>query len=117
MRRESAKRGRARYLAAGRDSRLGPRTRRAFASVWAIVAGDFNLPLESAIYRRDWATLQNAFSAAGFGLGHTKRSRWFGIRIDHVLAGSKSRIERCWIGPDVGSDHRPLVAELTAADI
>lgn len=80
----------------------------------AIVAGDFNLPVESAIYRRDWSLLENAFSSAGLGLGYTKRLRWFGIRIDHVLAGRQWRVERCWIGPDVGSDHRPLFAELTA---
>ena len=81
----------------------------------SIVAGDFNLPVESAIYRRDWSPLENAFSSAGLGLGYTKRSRWFGIRIDHVLAGRQWRVERCWVGPDVGSDHRPLLAELTAA--
>lgn len=80
-----------------------------------IVAGDFNLPIESAIYRRDWSPLENAFSSAGLGLGYTKRSRWFGVRIDHVLAGRPWQVERCWVGPDVGSDHRPLLAELTAA--
>ena len=80
----------------------------------AIVAGDFNLPVESAIYRGDWSQLANAFGEAGFGLGYTKRSRWLGIRIDHILAGREWRVRRCWIGPDVGSDHRPLIADLTA---
>ena len=37
-----------------------------------IVAGDFNMPVESWFYRRDWSHYQNAFSGAGCGLGHTK---------------------------------------------
>lgn len=34
------------------------------------------------------------------------------IPIDHVLAGPGVRIERLRAGPDVGSDHRPLIADL-----
>lgn len=34
------------------------------------------------------------------------------IWIDHVLPSPGVRIERLEVGPDVGSDHRPLVAEL-----
>jgi vancomycin resistance protein VanJ len=78
----------------------------------AIVAGDFNLPPESAIFRRSWSGFQDAFTTAGLGWGHTKFTRWHGVRIDHVLAGSDWRVEQAWVGPDVGSDHRPLVAEL-----
>src|SRR4029079_7248164 len=50
-----------------------------------IVAGDFNMPVESAIYREHWGDLRNAFSVCGQGFGHTKLTSWFGIRIDHVL--------------------------------
>jgi len=78
----------------------------------AIVAGDFNLPPESAIFRRSWSDYQDAFATAGLGWGYTKFTRWHGARIDHVLAGSEWRVERSWVGPDVGSDHHPLVAEL-----
>lgn len=77
-----------------------------------VVAGDLNLPVESAIYRRSWADLENAFSRAGVGFGATKRTRWFGLRIDHVLVGPGWSSERAWIGPDLGSDHRPLLADL-----
>lgn len=78
----------------------------------AIIAGDFNLPVESAIYRRDWGQFANAYSHAGLGFGHTKRSRWFGVRIDHILADSPWRVLNCQVGPVVGSDHRPLIARL-----
>jgi endonuclease/exonuclease/phosphatase family metal-dependent hydrolase len=80
-----------------------------------LVAGDFNMPIESAIYRRYWSQYTNAFSAAGFGFGYTygrtrKLCKW--VRIDHVLASADWRVRRCWVGPYVGSDHWPILAEL-----
>jgi len=81
-----------------------------------IIAGDLNLPPESAIYRRFWAGYRNAFSEAGLGFGYTEWPRMrkvrFGIRIDHILSSSDWRPRRCWVGPDVGSDHLPLIADL-----
>ena len=80
------------------------------------VVGDFNMPADSAIYRECWGRLSDAFSAAGFGFGYsmwpTIRGWQFGIRIDHILTGSYWRSRRCWVGPDVGSDHLPLIAEI-----
>jgi endonuclease/exonuclease/phosphatase (EEP) superfamily protein YafD len=78
----------------------------------AIVAGDFNQPVEVAVFRRYWSDLGDAFSEAGFGLGPTKFTRWFGARIDHILHDSEWRARRSWVGPDIGSDHRPVFAEL-----
>jgi endonuclease/exonuclease/phosphatase (EEP) superfamily protein YafD len=78
----------------------------------AIVGGDFNMPVESAIYRRHWSEFANAFSKAGWGCGYTKQTRWFGVRIDHILVGKAWTCRRAWVGPDVGSDHRPLIAQL-----
>ncbi len=77
-----------------------------------LIAGDFNMPVDSTIYRESWSPYLNAFSAAGLGFGPTKFTRWFGVRIDHVLAGSGWVARRCWVGPDVGSDHRPVIADL-----
>jgi vancomycin resistance protein VanJ len=76
-----------------------------------LLAGDFNLPPESTVYRRDWSRYTDAFSAAGLGTGYTWFSRYHGLRIDHALAGSGWRCLGCWVGPDVGSDHRPLIAD------
>ena len=82
-----------------------------------IIAGDFNLPPESSIFRRDWSRYTDAFSAAGMGygytFGYTTSGRWYGIRIDHILAGDGWRVERAWVGPHIGADHRPVIAELT----
>lgn len=77
-----------------------------------IVAGDFNAPSESNLFQDCWGFLDDAFESAGFGLGHTWFSRWHGLRIDHVLTGPGWKVRRCRVGPDVGSDHRPVLAEL-----
>lgn len=82
----------------------------------AIVAGDFNMPVESTIFRRHWSDLQDAFCEAGLGWGYTKFTRKIGARIDHVLAGSAWSVKNAWVGPDVGSDHRPVVVDLDLAE-
>ncbi len=77
------------------------------------MAGDFNLTAEHPLYRRDWSGYVNAFSGASWGLGETMFTRRIGLRIDHVLAGPDWRPVRCWVGPDVGSAHRPVLADLS----
>lgn len=77
-----------------------------------VVAGDFNMPVESAIYRSYWADFENAFSSAGVGYGFTKHTRLLAARIDHVLVGGGVRVEDAWVNDEVGSDHRPVVADL-----
>jgi len=85
-----------------------------------ILAGDFNMPNNSSLYRRDWSGYRNAFSDAGCGFGYTEwrgiRGLSWGMRIDHVLAGSGWRCRSCWVGPDIGSDHLPLFADLVPID-
>ena len=78
----------------------------------ALVLGDFNTPPDSTVYRRDWSSLTNAFSHAGFGFGNTHFTRRTAVRIDHVLAGEGWRVRRCWVGPNVGSAHRPVIADV-----
>ncbi|MGH7135108.1 MAG: endonuclease/exonuclease/phosphatase family protein [Pirellulales bacterium] len=81
-----------------------------------IVAGDMNMPPESNVLRHEWAQFTDAFTAAGLGYGYTygytTSGWWYGIRIDHVLADAGWSVERSWVGRHVGSDHRPLCAEL-----
>lgn len=78
----------------------------------AIVAGDFNMPIESAIYRRHWGDLTNAWSRVGRGLGRTKNTGWIRLRIDHVLTDGEWRPVTARTGPSYGSDHWPMVADL-----
>lgn len=83
-----------------------------------VIAGDFNMPVESRIYRNYWSGFQNAFSERGTGYGWTERAFVrgipIGIRIDHILAGKSLKPVSCEIGPDVGSDHLPIIADILA---
>ncbi len=76
-----------------------------------LLAGDFNTPPESRVYRRDWAAYGNAFSAGGTGFGFTMTTHRAAVRIDHVLFAPPWECRDCWVGPDVGSAHRPVVAD------
>ena len=76
-----------------------------------LLAGDFNTPPESRIYRRDWAAYRNAFSACGTGFGFTMTTHRAAVRIDHVLFAPPWECRDCWVGPGVGSAHRPVVAD------
>jgi endonuclease/exonuclease/phosphatase (EEP) superfamily protein YafD len=78
-----------------------------------ILAGDFNLPVESSLYEEAFGRCQNTFSCAGWGFGFTKLTRWHGVRIDHILATNDWTVHSAWVCPDVGSDHRPVVADVS----
>jgi endonuclease/exonuclease/phosphatase (EEP) superfamily protein YafD len=77
-----------------------------------LIAGDFNIPSESNIYRDWWDHYADAFAEVGLGLGYSKFTRWYGIRIDHILADPGWHCRHCWVGLDVKSDHRPVIADL-----
>lgn len=81
-----------------------------------IIAGDFNMPVESSIFRQHWGEFRNAFSSSGRGYGFTSGHIHKGIpipiRVDHILTGNEVTPLACEVGPDVGSDHRPVIAEV-----
>jgi endonuclease/exonuclease/phosphatase family metal-dependent hydrolase len=86
------------------------------APALTIVAGDFNMTTESVIYQKHWKPyFTDAFEEAGFGWGHTKHTRWHGVRIDHILHGPVLRCKECRVCTDVGSDHLPVMAVLSLA--
>jgi endonuclease/exonuclease/phosphatase (EEP) superfamily protein YafD len=78
-----------------------------------LVGGDFNMPSDSTLMPAlRLAGLHDAFGEAGWGYGYTRPSGipWAGI--DHILGGPEWTFTHCWVGPDVGSDHLPLLAEV-----
>jgi endonuclease/exonuclease/phosphatase (EEP) superfamily protein YafD len=77
-----------------------------------ILAGDFNTPPESVLFRDVWGRYTDAFSSAGWGWGYTFLGGRTTVRIDHILAGPGWRCQRCWVGANVGSPHRPVLADL-----
>jgi len=90
------------YLAAEAATVKGP----------LLVVGDFNTPPESALFRQVWSGYVDAFGSVGFGWGYTFANRRTSVRIDHILVGGSGRAVRCWVGPDVGSPHRPVIADI-----
>lgn len=78
----------------------------------ALVVGDFNLVVESSRFRADWGAWRDTFEEVGRGTGYTWHSRWYGLRIDHVLHDDAWQTVRHEVGPDLGSDHRPLIVTL-----
>lgn len=84
-----------------------------------LVVGDFNTPQESRLYGAVWGGYANAFATTGRGYGWTQRVQVkglpFGARIDHVLAGAGLTPLMCELGPDLGSDHLPLIADIAVS--
>jgi endonuclease/exonuclease/phosphatase (EEP) superfamily protein YafD len=76
-----------------------------------LLAGDFNMPTDSTIYRQCWSCFHNGFSEAGFGWGYTYFTRRAAVRIDHQLGGPGWQCRKCWVGPNIGSPHRPVIAD------
>lgn len=77
-----------------------------------LIAGDFNMPVNSQIYRTCWKDYTNAFSSTGIGWGFTKYTCWHGVRIDQVLADGQWDFRQCRVGGPLGSDHRPVIADV-----
>lgn len=77
-----------------------------------LVAGDFNMPVESAIFREHWGSMQDGWERAGMGFGYTRFAGWIRLRIDHILADENWSVQQARVLPDYGSDHRPLMVEV-----
>lgn len=77
-----------------------------------VVGGDFNNPPRHGLSRQLSQKMTNCFESVGWGPGWTFPSRLPVLRIDHLLVNKGFTPLSCWVGPDVGSDHRPLIAEI-----
>jgi len=82
-------------------------------SVPTLLAGDMNLTRSHKIFRKYWGDLNNAFEESGSGFGFTKFTSWHGLRLDHILFNQYWKVDSCRIGPNLGGDHRPLIATLS----
>lgn len=85
-----------------------------------IVAGDFNTPESSSAFPEFSGGFTNAFTASGWGYGHTAPCDRTGplpaghpwIRVDHILVNRSWDIVSCRTGTGNGSDHRLVMAEV-----
>lgn len=84
------------------------------SSMPTVVAGDLNLTRYCRMIRRMTgpARLSDAASPIRFSWPNTW-SRWaMGIRIDHTLVTDHWRVVDVHVGPDIGSDHMPIISTL-----
>jgi len=82
-------------------------------TVPVIVAGDTNLPGQSAILRRYLSTFTDAFTDASWGFGYTfptNRIPW--MRIDRIMASKELRFVGFEVGQSKASDHHCVVADI-----
>jgi endonuclease/exonuclease/phosphatase (EEP) superfamily protein YafD len=79
-----------------------------------ILAGDLNCSPWSPAFSRLLAEGRLTDSVTGFGFATTWLSRipLFGLAIDHILVGNGIAVRERRVGPDVGSDHFPVIADL-----
>lgn len=80
-------------------------------SVPILAAGDFNTPADSPSLEPARRSFRFAFEEAGWGYGWTWPSQSPYLRLEHILGDPRWRFSSAWVGPDLGSDHRPLIAD------
>ncbi len=77
-----------------------------------LLAGDFNMPADDAALAALQQNFRFAFDEAGWGYGYTRPTDYPWVRIDHILTAPDCGIISCHVGPDFGSDHLPVWAEI-----
>ncbi len=87
-----------------------------------IVVGDFNMTDQAVIYEELREKLVDGFAEAGRGMGFTwpsGESEEIGnflppiMRLDYVWHSQEWQVQSIKAGPKLGSDHLPLIAELS----
>lgn len=79
-----------------------------------IVAGDLNMSQHSIIYSSLAVEMTDAFRETGVGLGATWPTNPLGpvLRLDYVWVSDDFYVLHADRGPDLGSDHLPVIAEI-----
>ncbi|RYG35005.1 hypothetical protein EON81_13995 [bacterium] len=77
-----------------------------------LLGGDFNNPPRHALTRKLSNRLENCFSTCGSGIGLSYPSRNPYTRIDHFYVNRGFETLGAQVGPDLGSDHLPLLAKI-----
>ena len=82
-----------------------------------VLAGDLNTTPFSGVYTRFLRDSGLRDSSPGFGITPTwmRSSPWFAIPIDHLLLSEHLAVHDRRVGPACGSDHSPLIVELSLA--
>lgn len=102
-----------------RTLQAAARLARESSARWQILAGDLNVTAWSPVF----ADVLQSSALRDASLGHGLRPTWpttlpgwLGIRIDHILVSAGIRVAAFRVGPHVGSDHLPAIADLVLTD-
>lgn len=77
-----------------------------------VVGGDFNIPPGSIYAMPLEKRFKDAFAEAGSGYGFTFPTKFPWLRLDRFYFSRGVRPLRCSVGPNFGSDHLPVFAEI-----
>ncbi|TWT05135.1 hypothetical protein FQU96_26195 [Reyranella sp. CPCC 100927] len=80
-----------------------------------VAVGDFNATPWSAPMRRLVRTSPLRYADLAATTWPTFLPHWLGIKIDHIMLGKGCGVADYGVGPDIGSDHRPVVATIRCA--
>lgn len=83
-----------------------------------VLLGDLNITRWSPYFRRFVQQAELVDSRLGRGFLHSWRPfgesfPMFRAPIDQVLSTPDVRVRNVWLGPDIGSDHLPMIAEIS----
>ena len=77
-----------------------------------IIAGDFNMFEDENIYRKYFSSMNNVLGAASIGFSYTKKTSWYGARIDHILYSAGFIIKDTRVINSTLGDHNAVVTSL-----
>jgi vancomycin resistance protein VanJ len=77
-----------------------------------IIAGDFNMFEDENIYRKHFSSMNNALGTASTGFSYTKKTTWYGARIDHLLYSEVFYLKDVRIIDFILGDHKAVVSNL-----
>lgn len=101
-----------------RDALLANVARSTHWTGTSIVIGDLNSTLYAPIFREFVAVAELKDARQGFGREATwTPDLWLPLcrlDLDHVLVRSGIAVVDCRVGPEIGSDHRPVIAHVQA---
>ncbi len=84
-----------------------------------VLAGDLNVPMWSPYYQNNLKNIQLKNTRQGFGILPTYEANNFfkAIPIDHCLVSEEIQVADMRLGPSLGSDHRPIIADLVIPNL
>lgn len=78
----------------------------------AIIAGDFNMPVDENVYQEYFSSFTNTLNESGVGFNYTKHTPIHGLRIDHILVSDDFNVVDSKVLESVGGDHLPIMTTL-----